>query len=122
MQPDGMKLSTRIITADTAYQMPEQSYPFVYAICLDLRTFPVVQNNRTRGCQKLDLLGVGLCFNVFPSPLRHVGMYLCVQFHFLVDIYLCTSSGLFLAAPWDMQDLSPLTREQMQDPSESAET
>ena len=94
-----MKLPTRIITADTAYQMPEQSYPFVYAICLDLRTFPVVQNNRTRGCQKLDLLGVGLCFNVFPSPLRHVGMYLCVQFHVLVDIYLCTSSGLFLAAP-----------------------
>lgn len=122
MQPDGMKLSTRNITADTAYQMPGQSDPFVYAVCLDLRTFPVVQNNHTRDCQKLDLLNVGLCFNVFPSPLRNAGLCLCAQFCFLVDFYLCKSSVLFLAAPRDVQDLSPLPREQMQDPSESAET
>ena len=120
MQPDGMKLSTRNTTADTAYQTPGQSYPFVYAICLDLRTFPVVQNNCTRDCQKLDLLNVGLCFNVFSSP---QDMQDSVYAYNSVSLWISTFVRvLFLAAPRDVLDLSPLTREQMQEPSESAET
>ena len=77
MKPDAMKLFTRNISTDIPYQMPGQSHPSIYAICLDLRTHPVVQNNYTPACQNLDLLSVGHGFDFLPSLLRHVGLCLC---------------------------------------------